>query len=418
MNITNIIYLLTNILGTYVSYMLIRVFFKSNSKNKILEFLSYAASFIVISFFYLSYNSPPINLVSNLVMLFIITLNYKSKIWVKILNLFFIFIIRGMVEWIVFITFKNLPIQYNYVISLLALYFVALLFSNFKSIQSGEKLSHIQWLAVFIIPFSSICVMQLLYEVNYPIVTSRLLTYLSVASLLVSNFVAFYLYEVISKSHQTDINRRLLEEQNTAYADQFKKINEIYDENSTFRHNVKNHMLIIRDMINAGLNDDAITYLEKVYDFDKSEENLVCTQNIALNSILNYKMYTAMKKGIDFDADINLAENITIETNDLIVVLGNLLDNAINATSKLLLNKTIKYSITSEKKMLWIRVYNPYNGHLLYDKNGNLMTTRTNKEQKAKGMLSVTDIVKKYNGLLDIDTSKNAFEVKVLLYNN
>lgn len=136
-----------------------------------------------------------------------------------------------------------------------------------------------------------------------------------------------------------------------------------------------------------------------------------------VDSILNYKIDEAQKRGIKVDLDVDIPEKLNIQPFDLNIILGNLLDNAIEAVSKLERNKVIKASIKLDRNILYINISNPFDGNIIYKKS-NLKTTHKDKENHGFGLKSVKKAISKYNGIMNVYHTDSIFNVDVLLYNN
>lgn len=102
---------------------------------------------------------------------------------------------------------------------------------------------------------------------------------------------------------------------------------------------------------------------------------------------------------------------------DINIILGNLLENAIEAAKKTE-EKTVNVNIQFKSEMLRIEIENSYSKELLKEGTGklNFATTKRIKEQHGIGLHSVNQIVEKYKGLMEIDTQEKCFCVKILLY--
>jgi two-component system, LytTR family, sensor histidine kinase AgrC len=414
---SEIIYLIANAMRVYVVYRFLRILFVSDNANKRVEKISYIVYYIINSAIYLFLDNPTINLVTNILLYFLLTFNYTSKWWIRIFKIILMFIIFSVVEWVIFIAFKGESLEMVLIISIIVDYLIILIVGNIYSIKKGEQISLLQWLVVIAIPLSTIVVIQLIYISDNIISDHIILTIISIALLLLSNLAAFYLFDFIVKSYRIQIKHTILNEQNIAYSEQYNRVKEIYEENSDFRHNVKNHMMAIANLIEKDEKDDAVNYIKNLYEFNQTEYQVVKSENIELNGILNYKIYDAERKDIELVPRIDFAESIMIKANDLILIIGNLLDNAINATDKVAKKRIIEFNIKCEKNMIWITVKNPYADKLQFDEKGEFMTTRADKERTARGIRLVKETIKKYNGLFEINYNNNIFEAKAFLYN-
>ena len=81
-----------------------------------------------------------------------------------------------------------------------------------------------------------------------------------------------------------------------------------------------------------------------------------------------------------------------------------------------LMKREVNVDLVYRKKGLLIRISNPFSGDIKKDTNGNLVTTKADKENHGMGLCSVKNAVCKYNGAMNISTDNSMFKVQILLY--
>ena len=102
------------------------------------------------------------------------------------------------------------------------------------------------------------------------------------------------------------------------------------------KHDIKQHYTVLLKMLQNDMNDSAIQYLSKLLSLDPLEEmNFSNTQNIIVDSLVNVKLTIATDANIDIRYDIHIPQELPFSSADLSVLLGNLLDNAIEASLKI-----------------------------------------------------------------------------------
>lgn len=138
------------------------------------------------------------------------------------------------------------------------------------------------------------------------------------------------------------------------------------------------------------------------------------TGNIVIDSIINFKYEEAYKKKIYFNLDIKVPPNMEVEDFDITIILGNLLDNAIQAVDKIE-DKKINISIKYDKGRLLIKVSNKFNEYLVYN-NGELVSTKKDKENHGLGIKNIKDVLDKYKGEINFSTYDSLFSVNIILY--
>ncbi len=212
------------------------------------------------------------------------------------------------------------------------------------------------------------------------------------------------------------MEKNLLKQQNNAYIKQLNIINQSQENIKIIRHDIKKHMLALQTLVEKDKNDAALQYLQNTFHLINNVNEYAKSGNAELDSILNYKIYEAKTKNIDVTLDLHIPEKLNVQSFDLVVILGNLLDNAIEATSKLQGEKKIGTFIELERNVLYVSVINPFYGKLHYGLN-KLKTTHKDVENHGFGLESVKKAIEKYNGTLNIKHSDNNFCVDVLIYN-
>lgn len=138
--------------------------------------------------------------------------------------------------------------------------------------------------------------------------------------------------------------------------------------------------------------------------------------NLPVDAVINYKNELAQKKGIK----IYLQERIPIELpyrdSDLCIILGNLLDNSIEALENHEdIHKEIFISIYFSKEKLKIEIKNPYTGNVRRNRNGAYLSNKTDKNNHGIGLKSVVEIVELYSGIMEIETIDSIFKVTIII---
>lgn len=233
--------------------------------------------------------------------------------------------------------------------------------------------------------------------------------------MLCSTLLMIYLYDSIAKIFQERMQTAMMEQEKDYYHEQSELLIRKQDELGQFRHDIKNRMIALHEMLEHNKVNDALAYTEEFT--EKLNETGVYsnTGNLAIDSIVNYKFARAIEKGIRTEVNIVIPNRITINQDDIIVILGNLLDNAMEATERLDGEKYMHLALEYEKGTLYICVTNNYDS-IIHIVNDTLMTRKEDYNLHGIGLKSVKKIVEKYNGTLDIEYSKKEFTVDILLY--
>ncbi len=119
------------------------------------------------------------------------------------------------------------------------------------------------------------------------------------------------------------------------------------------------------------------------------------TDNIVVDSLVNSKYAVAIREQIKFEVDIHIPMQLPFKSADLCILLGNILDNAIEASVMLDQERRyIKFFMKYEKNTLIITVINAYNGELLRNGSGKIITNKGDSENHGIGLESVRKVTK------------------------
>ena len=149
----------------------------------------------------------------------------------------------------------------------------------------------------------------------------------------------------------------------------------------------------------------------------KTEEQTVFsnTGNLIIDSIINSKLSEAVDKDISVSAHVMLPTEVKINTDDIVVILGNLLDNAIEACERLSTGKRLELMLKYEDGCIIVSVRNSFDGNI--NRKGNVFVSlKSDKALHGIGLQSVRHTVEKLNGEMKISTTKNIFSVDAILY--
>lgn len=204
-------------------------------------------------------------------------------------------------------------------------------------------------------------------------------------------------------------------------ADYAKNIDLKLKELLSIRHDIKNHLNIIDGMLKHDGIEKVHHYIQKIQD-DFSETYIIATPCNTISNILNYKYQICLSQKINFEYEGNFSK-VYIDDYRLITILGNLIDNAITATSKLNeLSRSIKISIIQIRNCLDITVINTHSENIKTFGNDFLSTKENHFTElgisfHGIGLKNVRSATKKLNGELDINYTDNLFCVSVTLPN-
>lgn len=287
--------------------------------------------------------------------------------------------------------------------------------------------SILQWLGILMVSigcFAAICILgtKALHEEEISI------GYIAVFIILIFiNFISYYYYIILAQKNKMEFQSKLQTRQLSMYEGWYEEIKSVRKEIISFRHDMKNHFSVMRKICEdeEETPNKNITKLQDYLDslgmeylsFGAGEES----GNMAIDAVVGIKKSHAASKGIMFYPEIHIPGDMKCDSMDMVIILGNLLDNAIEACEKADGNKEIKLMIKYSLSNLFITVENTYNGRLNNSgkNSGRSELPRTTKgdfSHHGIGLQNVKNVVKKYNGEMFWSARDNMFKVEILMY--
>lgn len=207
---------------------------------------------------------------------------------------------------------------------------------------------------------------------------------------------------------------RFLERQQQIQLEHYTALQQQILDTQKMRHDIKNHLLTLRRLLEQKQYDRAEQYFQNLgYEFENIPQTIYC-ENQVVNALLYNKVAYAQTHWIEMDIKINLKEKAPFETVDLIGLISNLLDNAIEAVLKLPANR----------RHIVVRDHMKGDFYVIKFENDTDLTSadlpsfETTKEDRSKhgfGLQVVDAVVQKYNGSLQREINGGMFSAVVLL---
>lgn len=284
--------------------------------------------------------------------------------------------------------------------------------------DSTYSLKWNEWFVLLIIPVISIFTMSFvsLIIINIEDQLSpmqHIFSILSILGILMTNSLVYVLYVNMQKEHAKQLEYSILQQ---AFKSQEKSVEEtkiLYQSVRSIRHDLKQHFQVALTMLHSGKINEAVDYMEKYNDtvLDGISNKVFCDNDV-VNYIINSKSKICSDRHIKIY--IYIANEIPEFSDlDLCVLLGNALDNAIEGVSGEG-NNEIYLELRNVDNFFMISVKNTIINSVLED-NPNLISTKNEKEVHGLGILSMKEVVQKYNGSIEFYESDNKFCCDMLL---
>lgn len=417
-----ITYLITQILGTYSVYRFISSFFEEPIVKKSITVISFSLYYLIVAAVYLRFNIPILNFSTNIALFFLLTFNFQGKIKQRLLATTMTYMVFMCCELIIvtFTGYIHFPLEnkndYQSIFGQVAinlLYFIiAMIINRLKGEKRYTGFSRLYWFAIIIIPISTLTVMfTVLTNTNL----SKTVILINIVLILAINFFAFFLFEKIAIYSEKEKQRELAIHQNAYYLKQLSLMETSLKATRSLRHDIKNHMAAIYTSLDNGHIRDAQKHIESVMNVYKNNNSIV-SGNSAIDSIINFKVQEAHQANLSITFNIDIPMELNIESYDAAIILGNLLDNSMEAVSKdEVKEKNILCDIKYDKGVMLIDIKNHFNGKIIH-KGNKYLSTKADKQMHGLGLTNVKTSVEKYNGSMDINHKQGIYEVFIMLY--
>lgn len=210
------------------------------------------------------------------------------------------------------------------------------------------------------------------------------------------------------------VDRRISRFQNELVDRHYDEVEVMYRKMRGWRHDYHNHIQALKAYMSLSQYEQATSYLDGLEKDLTNVDTVLKTGNVMVDAILNSKLSLIREKGIAVDATALVPGNIAVSGVDLSVLIGNLLDNAMEACMELpgQEDRFIRIYIDIIKKQLYISVTNSmkgkarrFGGHFLSRKEGS----------HGFGLTRIDSIVARYGGYLNRQTEEGVFATEIML---
>ncbi|MDE7030198.1 MAG: GHKL domain-containing protein [Lachnospiraceae bacterium] len=210
------------------------------------------------------------------------------------------------------------------------------------------------------------------------------------------------------------IDRRIAAYQSELLTTHYAEVENMYSQMRGWRHDYRNHIQVLKSYADMGALDDIKRYLDELGNDLNTVDMALKTGNKMTDVILNSKISLAKSKDIAVTADAHVAVALTTAEIDLCIIIGNLFDNAIEA------------SMALPKEQRMIRVYMDMKNTQLYMSFTNFTAVKKQRKENGRfltskgqghgyGLVRIDTIVERYQGYISRNSEDGAFTTEILL---
>ena len=226
--------------------------------------------------------------------------------------------------------------------------------------------------------------------------------------ILLANIAVFYLMDSMDRASASEKELALLNQSMALQTENYRALEKSYRAQRTASHEFKHQLQVIGDLLRDGNTREAQDYVTELQSQQTSRLFAAKTGNTIVDAILNEKYQRAREIGIDVSYKVNDLSGLKLSTDALVVVLSNLLENAIEACCRLPEDRKIECSLLLEES-LFLSIRNTALPVKIVD--GRIETTKENKAEHGYGLAAVQRILQQLRGELVIDYREPWFQI-------
>ena len=392
-----------------------QIFFEKVNLYK--KVIAGAVSYIITTGCYLGFHNSLINIISTIIGMFIIAAVHEGTLKKKILHTVMCFGVSCAMDMLAGFALMEAPSSSNYVLfssflSVVMFYAFVVILRNIYRKRNREEFSG-QWAFLLLIVLMSICVAYVLLNDNE---ISRVTALTVIIVMIAVNLILYYFYTSMLDRYIFMQDNVLLREQIAIYESELRANVEQDRQVQALRHDMKHHIREIYSLADKNTDTDIIRYLDEMSDSMDNIEKVASTGNSVFDGILNYYAQKIKQEmnNVNFSVILKIPTDLEISSFDMNVILGNLLDNAMENVSgeagqELQIEAVLEYI----EGLLRIEVVNTFAGSI--SKDGDKILSHKG-EGHGFGLSNVKKITEKYSGYMMTEHESNRFKVVVLLY--
>lgn len=212
---------------------------------------------------------------------------------------------------------------------------------------------------------------------------------------------------------------RFLERKNKVLEENYHLLSKLYEENERLYHDMNHHLQMLCYLAQKAENTEITDYIASISTPISQLSDVIWSGVDIVDAILNHTIAKARQMGIRIDVNAEFPQNSSIASDDLCIILFNLLDNAMEACRPYLIvqdqKPLISVTIRRIHQFLLIKVKNPCS-----QKPSGLAslfsTTKKNPCHHGIGLRNVRETAEKYNGNVEFEVNEDSFTASVLLF--
>ena len=299
----------------------------------------------------------------------------------------------------------------------MVLFLVVLLIRKYMGNDASDMMSETEWLRFIVFPVFTICIIAAMISVPENITSQKQekIYFVIAFGLAGMNIVVFYLiHDILEREAKIRENKGFrLQAKNQM--SMYDSISENYEKQRKQAHEYRNQIECIDALVKREKYEELRKYIYQLRGNLGEEIDFIHTNHAIINAVLNTKYREMISKNIVFVFRINDLSKIQLSDEDIVVILSNLLNNAIEACEICQKKKVIRLKFVLEEEFLVLSVKNTYEHEIIYKGDQIQTSKKEDGEEHGIGIKNIKETVNKYGGRYTVKENGNEFCFSIII---
>lgn len=289
---------------------------------------------------------------------------------------------------------------------------IVILVSKNKNDMETEYKS---FLSILIVPIASVVLSVSIYIMK-PVKVFEIYDIIIYASVMIINYITVIQYDNLQKMMELDSKNRLMEYQSANYVQINMETQKLWSNIISIRHNMKNEYVMNKMLLEDEKYDELLKRYNSIISEIETHKNIANSGNPYIDAIINYKATEIENVGGQIHCRSTVPESLNISKEDMVLILGNILDNIKDAfLEEKLTDKRCELMVIYDAPNLIISAENPYVGKRCRNGTDEYLTTKANRDIHGIGLMAIRKTVEKYKGRITIIDENNIFNIRIII---
>lgn len=276
-----------------------------------------------------------------------------------------------------------------------------------------KYISKKEWLLLAGYPFTNYLVVYIMLYDAFNRNDIRMSVLIISVMLIILSMLMFYLFSEISKSNMAKQELIAKEREEIAKQEYLNAVQSAYQKQRRLTHDFNRELATLKSILELKDYTKLETYLNKLVGNSQKNRLVVLTHNTIIDAILNQKYTEAKNQGIGMEFILDDLAGLPMSDEDIVIILTNLIDNAMNAAKKADL-KMIQVFMSYDKKEFLCAVKNSVAEKVPIENNEVML--KPTDIYHGFGLKNVRSVLSKYDSIYSLESTDDRFIFTMLIY--